>query len=214
MQKYYKLLSKEMTSYNNTKWEIGVPISIIKEGNTMCSGEVLHCYNHPLLAVFLNPIHANIKEPKLFEIEVDKIVNSDGLKFASKSQTLLKEIPLPEISLQKKIEIGIKIVKTVNKNKKWNLWADKWLSGKDRSNAAAYAAYSADAAAYADAAAAAYTDAAAAAAADAAAAAAAYAAAYAAKAAAYAAKAADRNEFNAQLINIIEEILGKTYSKE
>jgi len=223
MQKYYKLLSKEMTSHNNTKWEIGVPISILKEGNTMCSGEVLHCYNHPLLAVFLNPIHANIKEPRLFEIEVDKIVNSDGLKFASKSQTLLKEIPLPEISLQKKIEIGIKIVKTVNKNEKWNLWADQWLSGENRSitaaDAAAYAAANAaDAAANAAYAAAAYAAAAYAAgyAAGYAAAAAGYAAnAYAADAATYAATAAanaagyaaDRNEFNAQLINIIEEIL-------
>jgi hypothetical protein len=210
-----------MTSHNNTKWEIGVPISILKEGNTMCSDEVLHCYNHPLLAVFLNPIHANIKEPKLFEIKVDEIVNSDGLKFASKSQTLLKKIPLPEISIQKKIEIGIKIVKTINKDEKWNLWADKWLSGENRSitaaNAAGYAAYAAANAAYAAAnayAANAYAANAAASAADAAASAA-YAVYAAASAADYAANAtADRNEFNAQLINIIEEILGKTYSKE
>ena len=180
--KYYKLLSKEMTSYNNTKWEIGVPISILKKGNTMCSDEVLHCYNHPFLAAFLNPIHVNIKEPFLFEISVDEIVNTDGLKFASKSQTLLKEIPLPEISREQKIEIAIRITKTVNKNEKWNLWADEWLSGKDRSKEsartyAAYAAYAADYAAYA---------------------------AYAA--AAYAYVYADKNEFNAQLINIVESV--------
>ena len=196
--KYYKLLSKEMTSYNDTKWEIGVPISILKEGNTMCSDEVLHCYNHPFLAAFLNPIHVNIKEPFLFEISVDEIVNTDGLKFASKSQTLLKEIPLPEISREQKIEIAIRITKTVNKNEKWNLWADKWLSGKDRSNAAARAAD------YAAARAARAADYAAASAARAATASAARAATYAA------ASAADTNEFNAQLINIIEEILGKT----
>jgi hypothetical protein len=208
MQKYYKLLSKEMTSHNNTKWEIGVPISILKEGNTMCSDEVLHCYNHPLLAVFLNPIHANIKDPRFFEISVDEIVNTDGLKFASKSQTLINEIPLPEISTEQRIEIGIKIVKTVNKDKKWNLWADKWLSGENRSitaadaaaDAATYATYAANAAGYAAYAAGYATYADAADAADNAANAAAYAAAY----------AADRNEFNAQLINIIEEILGQT----
>ena len=98
--KYYKLLSQEMTSHNNTKWEVGVPITISKEGNQMCTDQVLHCYNHLMLAVIFNPIHGNIKNPLLFEIEVDKIVNTDGLKFASKSQTLIKEISLPEINIE------------------------------------------------------------------------------------------------------------------
>jgi hypothetical protein len=79
MQKYYKLLSQEMTSHNDTKWELNVPITIHEPGNAMCTDQVLHCYNHPLLAAFLNPIHTNIKEPRIFEIEVDEIVNSDGL---------------------------------------------------------------------------------------------------------------------------------------
>jgi hypothetical protein len=199
--KYYKLLSKEMNSYNDTKWEIGVPISILKEGNTMCSDEVLHCYNHPFLAAFLNPIHVNIKEPFLFEISVDEIVNTDGLKFASKSQTLLKEIPLPEISREQKIEIAIRITKTVYKNEKWNLWADKWLSGEDRSKESADAvtidttdiafdAYAAYGTAYAVCSTSAY----------AAIAAPATAANY--SAAAY----ADKNEFNKQLINIVESV--------
>jgi hypothetical protein len=202
MQKYYKLLSKEMTSYKDTKWEIGVPISILKEGNTMCSDEVLHCYNHPLLAVFLNSIHADIKEPKLFEIKVDEIVNNDGLKFASKSQTLINEIPLPEISSEQRIEIGIKIAKTVYKDEKWNEWTDKWLSGENRSITAADAAAVATAVArsyavYADAVAFAAANAAANARSDAAANVAMYAYAYA---------NVDRNEFNKRLIDIVESV--------
>ena len=51
MQKYYKLLTQKMTSYNNTKWEIGKTIAVAKPGDKMCSDEVLHCYNHPMLAV-------------------------------------------------------------------------------------------------------------------------------------------------------------------
>lgn len=170
--KYYKLLNQDLTSYNDTKWKIGVPIIIQKEGNTMCTNEVLHCYNHPLLAVMLNPGHANIKNPRLFEISVDKIVNNDGLKFASKSQTLLKELELPEIRLDQKIEFAIKVAKLTYKDEKWNLWADKWLSGSDRSEESAYAADSA-----------------------------AYAAVYAAD------SAKDKNEFNKQMIDIIEHIV-------
>jgi hypothetical protein len=149
MQKYYKLLSQEMTSHNDTKWEIGVPIFVSKQGNEMCTDQVLHCYNHPMLAVIFNPIHANIRKPKLFEIQVDGICNNDGLKFASKSQTLIKEISLPEISLEQKIEFAIKVAKLVYKNGSWNSWADKWLDGSDRTVGAAYAAASAVGAAYA-----------------------------------------------------------------
>jgi len=219
--KYYKLLSKEMTSYKDTKWEIGIPIKIEKIGNTMCSNEVLHCYNHPLLAVFLNPIHVNIKEPKLFEIKVDEIVNNDGLKFASKSQTLINEIPLPKISSEQRIEIGIKIAKTVYKDEKWNEWADKWLSGEDRSITAADTAANA-AALYVNAAtnatdvyanASAYAAAANAAAANAAVANAAVAAARSyADAAMYAVASAnvDTNKFNKQLIDIVESVCNIT----
>ena len=236
VMKYYKLLTQDLKSYINTQWQIGVPVIIAKEGVEMCTDQVLHCYNHPLLAVLFNPIHANIRNPKLFEIGVDQIVNTDGLKFASKSQTLIGEISLPQINTEQRIEFAIKVAKLVYKDSKWNLWADSWLDGSDKSERSAYAAYApaaaADAAAYAPAAAAraayAAADAARAAhaAADAAYAAAAYAAAYAAYAAAdaayaaadaaYAAAAAtaaaatadaDKNEFNQKMIDIIEEIV-------
>ena len=109
--KYYKLLTQDLKSHNNTQWQIGVPITIQKEGVKMCTDQVLHCYNHPLLAVLFNPIHAKIQNPKLFEISVDQIVNTDGLKFASKSQTLIGEIPLPQINTEQRIEFTIKVAK-------------------------------------------------------------------------------------------------------
>lgn len=201
--KYYKLLTQEMTSYNNTKWKLNETITIEKEGNEMCTDRVLHCYNHPLLAVIFNPIHTKIKNPLLYEISVDKIVASDGLKFASKSQTLVKEISLPEISMEQRIEFGIRVAKLVCKEEKWNLWADKWLNGEDRSKESAEAAYNAAAATYFVA----Y------AAANAAANAAAFAASYAnAFAACYAIDSAinavdDKNEFNRKMIDIIESIV-------
>jgi hypothetical protein len=206
--KYYKLLSQDLTSHQGTKWEIGVPITITKAGNEMCSDQVLHCYNHPMLAVIFNPIHANIRKPKLFEIQVDGICNNDGLKFASKSQTLLREISVPEISLEQKIEFAIKVVKLVYKDEKWNLWADKWLDGSDRTVHAALAALAAHAAAAlaALASAVAYAARDAASAARDAASAVAYAAYYAADA------ATSKNEFNQKMIEIIESIFDEQKS--
>ena len=191
--KYYKLLTQDLKSYNNTQWQIGVPVTVTVPGNQMCTDQVLHCYNHPLLAVLFSPIHVEIFKPRLFEISVDEIVNSDGLKFASKSQTLIKEIPLPEISTEQKVEFGIRTAKLVYKNQNWNKWADDWLSGKDRSRDSASTAF-------ADAASTAFADAG-----YAGASCAGYAGASCAVYAAHA--AADKNEFNQKMIDIIQEIV-------
>ncbi len=138
----YKLLDQELFSNNGKfQWEIGKTYTIEKPGNKMCSSEVFHCYNHPILAVLLNPLHGNIENPRLFEIEVPEFCNNDGLKYASKSQTLIKEIPLPDISDNQRIEFAIKVVKLVrnyNDYPEWNAWADRWLNGEDQSNNAAW----------------------------------------------------------------------------
>jgi hypothetical protein len=211
--KFYKLLTQDMTSHKDTKWELNIPITITKEGIEMCSDQVLHCYNHPLLAVLLNPSHANIINPRLFEIEVDAIVNTDGLKYASKSQTLIKELTIPEITTEQRIEFAIRVVKLVYKDTKWNTWADNWLDKSDRTKKSARAAYAANAAASAAAWAASASDAAAdydaayADVADAAAYAAAYAAARVAVNDAAARAEVVYHEFNKQMIEIIESIV-------
>ena len=209
--RFYKLLTQDMTSHNDTKWELNIPITVTKEGTEMCTDQVLHCYNHPLLAIVLNPIHADIKNPRLFEIEVDKIVNTDGLKYASKQQTLIKEITIPEISIEQKLEFAIRVTQLILKDTKWNSWADNWLNNTDRTKESAYAAFvdaycaTANATVYATANAA---NAAYAAYATDARAADVYAAANAVNACA-AANATDKNEFNKQMIEIIESIIKK-----
>jgi CTP synthase (UTP-ammonia lyase) len=93
-----------------------------------------------------------IQHPLLWECETTAPVAQDGLKVGVKSCTTIKTIPLPKITRQQKIKFAILCAKQVCKNKKWNTWADTWLSGKDRSKAAAVAAdaaHAAHAAAYA-----------------------------------------------------------------
>jgi len=49
---------------------------------------------------------------------------------------------LPVITIEQRIAIAILCAKVVYKDKQWNIWADKWLNGTDRSvKTAAYAAY-------------------------------------------------------------------------
>ncbi len=141
--KKYKLTTQDLKTHNGFQWEIGKEQTTSGQGE-LCSSGWLHYYHHPLLAVLLNSIHANIKNPKLFEVKALGVHKNDkGLKGGCTKLTLVKEIELPIITLNQKTVFGILCAKEVYKEEKWNLWADNWLSGKDRTADAAYTAYDA-----------------------------------------------------------------------
>jgi hypothetical protein len=181
--KAYKLTDENGQTRSSMQWGANVSHSATGKGVELCSDGWIHFYTNPLLAVIFNQIHANFRFPKLWECETSGEELHEPFKSGCKTLTTIREIPLPEITLNQKIAFGILCTKKIFKEEKWNEWADKWLNGEDRTVMAAASAASAavDAAAYA-----AY------AAVDAAAYAAAYDAydAYAANAAAYAASAA------------------------
>jgi len=128
-----------------------------------CSNTVLHHYADPRLAVLFNPIHADYADYRLFEIEIDEEIGTDGLKGWCRAQRILRELPAPVITTEQRIAFAIYCVEPYYTDPVWQEWARKWMSGEDRSHAAAayaaaaYAAYAAaNAAAYAANAAAAY----------------------------------------------------------
>jgi len=181
--KLYKLTDPDMQTYNGFQWELNVKRTASGASNKPCSDGVLHAYADPRLAIIFNSIHANLKYPRLFEVYTDTYIGTDGLKWWSKSQILVKELELPNITINQKVEFAIRISLVYYKDEGYTKWADDWIKNIDRTEDAAIAA--ADAAAKA---AAAYdNDAYAAAYAANAANIAAYAAANAAKTAAYAA---------------------------
>ena len=146
--KCYKLTDQNGQTYNNTQWGENVSHSAYGEsGQELCSDGWIHFYTHPLLAILLNPIHANFNSPRLWEAESSGDELHEPLKSGSRTLTTLKEIPLPKISLNQKVAFGILCAKEVCTDKGWNAWADKWLSGEDRTKESAYsAAYAAAAA--------------------------------------------------------------------
>jgi len=191
MSTLYKLTNQGNKTQNNTVWGKGVTHSAnVDVRAVLCTEGVIHAYTNKHIAVLLNPVHAAIVNPKLWLAEGEVIAN-DGAKVGCRSLTTIKEIELPVWTLEMKVEFAIRCALSVYSEKSFVEWANKWLSGEDRSKESARAAraaavYTVDVDTY-------YTSAYAAAdaayyAADAAAAA--YAAAYAAAAAAYYADAA------------------------
>ena len=129
---YYKLTNQDLTTYNGFKWKVGEWNKASGEGN-LCGKGWFHFYHSKDLAILLNPIHADIKNPILWEAECrGKSFDDNGLKIGWTEARIIKKIPLPRWTLIQKIAFGILCAKEVYYDKDWNNWADKWLSGENR----------------------------------------------------------------------------------
>ena len=135
----YKLVSQTMET-RNTQWKVGEKVTAKGDSNELCTDGVLHQYASPLMAVFFNPVHADIKNPRLFRVECSPIVADDGTKQGVKEQTLVEELPLPIITPEQHTTIAIKCALEIYKEPSFVAWAHEWLSGKNRSKEAADAA--------------------------------------------------------------------------
>ncbi|MDD4242836.1 MAG: hypothetical protein PHG08_00855 [Bacilli bacterium] len=139
--KIYKLTNQQLQTYNGFQWELGVAAPELPAGGELCSANYYHAYTSPLLAVFLNPIHANIAEPRLFEAEgFGELADDHGLKVGYKSMVLVKELELPAVTLTNRIAFGILCSLEVYKEPAFVTWAENWLNGTDRTIEAARSA--------------------------------------------------------------------------
>jgi hypothetical protein len=137
----YKLTRHNLQTREGFQWQLGVKATTDGNGE-LCSAGWLHYYDHPSLAVLLNPIHADIDNPRLWEVEAGGQHKKDnGLKGGCTEMTLLREIPLPWITVVQRIAFGILCALEVYKEDSFFCWAQNWLSGKDRSGKAARVMY-------------------------------------------------------------------------
>jgi hypothetical protein len=149
----YKLTDQNMQTHRGCQWVLGEKKTTSGEGD-LCGPGWLHCYADPLLAVLLNPIHADYKNPRLFRARVGRKSKHDhGLKSGYTKMTLIEEIPVPAISTAQRVRFAILCAMKVYQDPGFVQWGETWLSGKDRSaeaaEAAAEAAWAAGAAAWA-----------------------------------------------------------------
>ena len=135
MTTIYKLTDQNMQTHNGYQWALGETRTASGEGG-LCGPGFLHGYTDPLLAVLLNPIHANITNPRLFRGEGTVAKTDHGLKIGCTEMTLTEEMEPPAINTVQRVAFGILCAKEINKDEAWGKWADDWLSGKDRTEAA------------------------------------------------------------------------------
>jgi hypothetical protein len=139
--KCYKVTKSDLTCYNNAQYKLD-STQTVKYTGQLCSGGVLHCYDTPEDAVFFDPIHANYLSQggRLWEAEYTGPSVSDGTKRGVGNLTLVKEIPIPQMLTEQRVERGIRAALTVCKDPHFVNWAERWLEGADRSRESAEAA--------------------------------------------------------------------------
>jgi hypothetical protein len=137
-QMKYKLTDQNLRTYMGFQWVVGEWVDASGElDQSLCSDGWIHFYDDPLLAVFFNPIHANIDKPRLWEIETDGDTKVDATKGGARRARLLTELPLSLISLSQRVEIAIRCVLTLHSEPNFVIWAENWLNGTNRTKAAA-----------------------------------------------------------------------------
>jgi len=141
--KIYKLTAQDMTTYNDCHWQLGKWKKTSGKGH-LCSSGWLHGYESAELAVLLNTIHADVRNPKLFIAEAAGSFKTDGLKLGVSRMRLAQEIKLPRFTTAQRVALAIlvsypfcKRALPSSESSAWARWADHWLDGSDRSQKAA-----------------------------------------------------------------------------
>ncbi len=145
----YKLLTQDMKTrkgkYNEMDWsDVGEWHVAAGEGG-LCTAGMIHDYDDPWIAVVLNPAHAAIHDPVMYETERDGPTETDGLKCGCKRLRLVRRVDIPDVPRVQRVAFGILAAMQVCHDDVWLTWARAWLSGEDRSSTAAR--YAAEAAA-------------------------------------------------------------------
>lgn len=84
----------------------------------------------PLVAIMLNPWHAQLEEAKMLELQFSTT------EFAASDPTIkmhVREVVVPETTTDQKIIFALMVISEVYRNDQFNQWAEKWINGSDRS---------------------------------------------------------------------------------
>jgi len=132
----YKILNEDCTTIETpnrriVEWKIGVTNKSTGKKDAKRGEGFFNVFEHELLAVLcqFGPWGAG----KMFRCEAGgEIVRTGQAATLCTELTLLEEIEMPKLTYEQRLAYEIYRVKEVYTDPSWNLWADKWLSGEDR----------------------------------------------------------------------------------
>jgi hypothetical protein len=139
--KLWKLTNADGRTYGDTLWGEGVKHVATGDPNQpLCSDGWIHAYEHPLIALFLNPIHGNFRDPVLWEASGEPGLRDGALKLGCHELTTVRRVEFAPLTIEQRVRFAIGCALVGNRAKRFAGWARKWLSNEDRSAEAAGAA--------------------------------------------------------------------------
>src|SRR6185295_6681486 len=97
METVYKLTDSKNQTYNETQWGPGVTHTA-PGGGDLCSNKWIHAYPDPVLAVFMNSVHADFKPARLWEANGEVGIRKPD-KIGCTSLTTIRRIKAPKPTL-------------------------------------------------------------------------------------------------------------------
>lgn len=98
----------------------------------LCTKYWIHAYSHPVIAVLLNSVHADIERPNLWRCTGNPKVMSLDKKVGCTWLQTNERIALPRMNLPTRIKFGITCAAKVYHEQGFQSWAKNWLSDKER----------------------------------------------------------------------------------
>ena len=133
----YKLTDQNWETHSRTKWGPGVTHGPTSGKGGLCGPGWLHAYTSLELALMLNPIHADFDKPVAWEAEGVVEKTDNGLKVGVRTLTTIRIVKCPKITTKHRGRFAILCAREGYAEPSFVAWAEKWLSGEDRSEAAA-----------------------------------------------------------------------------
>lgn len=131
----YKLTDARDQTSNGCQWAENVTVETSGKGD-LCGNGWTHWYTHPLLAVLLNPIHANVDLSTAHLWKGDdgggEVRHNRGLKVGCTKGTTRRRIELTVITPEQNARFAVACALAVYDDAEFRRWAMDSLAGKDQ----------------------------------------------------------------------------------
>lgn len=95
-------------------------------GGEIVSRNIWECADSPLLAVIINPLHAECVRPRLFELR--GVFDDQKIDLRR-----IREVAVPGVSPEQKLAFSMYCIRSLAPDHAFAAWAERWLSNIDRS---------------------------------------------------------------------------------
>ena len=109
MGKRYKLTNQDLITYNGLIWKVGEWVKAKgSEDEPICSLSWLRCYDSLEIAALMNPIQADILNPRAWIVETrGKSKNDNDLGLGYREMKIVKEVEPIQLTSEQRVKIVI-----------------------------------------------------------------------------------------------------------